>query len=405
MIRENLKLAGSALWVHKLRTSLTLLGLMIGIASVIAIISLLDGMMARINRLFQEQGSTTIYVTRFGIITSEDEWFKALKRKRLTVQDARAIENGCPLVQLVGFQIQSNFDVKGGNQTLSRVMTFGNSANVAEMQDMELTEGRFISEIDDEGRRNVAVIGQELQQQFFPIGSALGKEIQVGNQKFTVIGIGKRKGSIFGENMDRYVRIPASTMLNMTGVRQDIDIMVKVGSEAQIDAAMDEIRTVLRSRRGVAYHDPDDFAMLTSEMITSFFESFTGNARVIAAAIPAISIVVAGIVVMNIMMVSVTERTREIGIRKAIGARRRNILSQFLLEALLMSLLGGILGMSLGLWISSFVSSAIDVPFVISALAIVMGLLIPTSIGIFFGIYPAMKAARLDPIEALRFES
>ncbi len=193
-------------------------------------------------------------------------------------------------------------------------------------------------------------------------------------------------------------------MLKMTGRRQDIDITIKVRSESVLDAAMDEIRTVLRARRGVKYHDPDDFALLTAEMMMKFFDSFSSNARLIAFAIPMISIVVAGIVVMNIMMVSVTERTREIGIRKAIGARQRNILAQFLLEASLMSLLGGIIGTALGLWLSYLVADKLGIMFVISPLAVGIGLVIPIAIGLFFGIYPAWKAANLDPIEALRFE-
>lgn len=404
MIFETLKLAAAALWVNKLRTSLTLLGLMIGIASVIGIVSLLQGMMTRINRLFEEQGTTTIFVTRFGIITSEDEFLRAIKRKKLSIEDAKAIEKSCPLAQAVGLEVSDNLAVKAGSESLFNVQVYGNTANSIQMRDLEVVEGRFISEVDDEHHREVVVIGQEIRKKFFPIGSALGKELMINGTRFTVIGVGEEKGSVFGENMDRYCRIPANTMLKMTGRRQDIDITVKVASESQLDAAMDEIRTVLRSRRGVKYHDPDDFALLTAEMMMKFFSSFTSNALIIAYCIPMISIVVAGIVVMNIMMVSVTERTREIGIRKAIGARQRNILSQFLLEASLMSLLGGILGTSVGIWLSYVVAQKLETLFVISPLAIMIGLAIPIAIGLFFGIYPAWKAANLDPIEALRFE-
>ena len=404
MILETLKLASSALWVNKLRTFLTLLGLVIGIASVIGIISLLEGMTTRINQLFEEQGTTTIFVTRFGIITSEEEFLRAIKRKRLSIEDAKAIKKGCPLAQEVGLEVNDHLLVKSGNENLFNVAVFGNTANSILMRDLEVAEGRFISESDDEHRQNVVVIGQELKNKFFPLGNALGKQISIQGIRFTVIGVGEEKGSVFGENMDRYCRIPANTMLKMIGRRQDLDITIKVASESQLDAAMDEIRTVLRARRGVKYHDPDDFALLTSEMMMNFFSSFTSNARIIAFSIPAISIVVAGIVVMNIMMVSVTERTREIGIRKAIGARQSNILSQFLLEASLMSLLGGVIGTALGLWLSYMVAGELGILFVISPLAVGFGLVIPIAIGLFFGIYPAWKAASLDPIEALRFE-
>ncbi len=404
MLFETTKLAAQALWAHKLRTVLTLLGLMIGIASVIAIISVLDSMMMKINMVFESQGTSTIIVTQFGIITSHEQLLEARKRKRLTREDADALRDHVTYADEVGLEVQRGATVKHGSNTLWFVPTYGDTPNLIMIQDIELEDGRFFSEIDDDHRRQVAVIGATIKERLFPYESPLGKEISINGSKFTVIGVGEKRGSVFGNDMDRYVRIPANTMLKETGRHQALTIYVKAFRPEMIDPTMDQIRAILRARRGVAYHDEDDFSMLTSDMLQEFFGSVTAQMRLIAVAVPAISIVVAGIVVMNIMMVSVTERTREIGIRKAVGARRRNILSQFLLESLLMSFIGAILGLVVGLGIHYAISGPIGVPFFISTQAIIIGIIIPVSIGIFFGIYPAWKAARLDPIDALRFE-
>jgi putative ABC transport system permease protein len=406
MIFENLKLALVALWSHKLRTVLTVVGVVIGVASVIAIISTLDGMMLRITSIFDEMGASTVAVTRFGMITSHDEWLKALKRKQITVEDARAIETSCTLAEATGLAIEGHVrNIKRGNKPLYAISIVGYSASVSRIYNLDIAEGRFFTEMDDEHRRKVAVIGQEVKDKLFPYEDPLDKEIIVGGEKFTIIGIGAKKGSVMGENLDRYVYLPAQTMLKMTGMHQDISVLVKMRSESNMDQGMDQIRAVLRARRHVQYHEPDDFALITKDAVMGFVDSFTGTARLVTVAIPFISIVVAGIVVMNIMMVSVTERTREIGIRKAVGARSRHVLGQFLLEALIMCLMGGVIGLAGGLGISSIASSKMGLPFVISVTAVVVGFSIPTIIGLVFGIYPAWKAARLDPIEALRFES
>ena len=406
MIFENLKLALAALWSHKLRTVLTVVGVVIGVASVIAIISTLDGMMLRITSVFDEMGASTVSVTRFGMITSHDEWLKALKRKQITAEDARAIETACTLAEAVGLAIEGHVrTIKRGNKSLYSISINGYTANVSRINNLDIAEGRFFTDLDDEHRRRVAVIGQEVKDKLFPDEDPLEKEIVIGGERFTIVGVGAKKGSSMGENLDRYVYVPAHTMLQMTGMHQDLSVLVKIRSESSMDQGMDQIRAVMRARRHTQYHDPDDFAMITKDAVMGFVDSFTGTARLVTIAIPFISIIVAGIVVMNIMMVSVTERTREIGIRKAVGARSRHVLGQFLLEALMMCLIGGVLGLAGGLGLSSIASGKLGIPFVISVTAVIVGFSIPTIIGLVFGIYPAWKAAKLDPIEALRFES
>jgi putative ABC transport system permease protein len=399
-------MAFAALWSHKLRTSLTILGTLIGVASVIAIMSVLEAFMFKIEDLFAQWGSRTVIVARImGMSMTREEWLEARKRKNITFADARALEDNVDLAEAVGVRIAEYLPVKYGNQTIYGTEVVGYSGNAMQILDVDISEGMFFTEFDDQHRRQVAVIGRTLADKFFPNVSAIGKEIKIKGRRFRVIGIGKEFGSVLGDDLDRYVWIPFQTLLKMTDRHRSVGIAVKMKSEAVINEGIDQIRTIMRARRHVEYHDDDDFGVMTSEQAVNMFRSVTGNIRLIAIAIPFISIVVAGIVVMNIMMVSVTERTREIGIRKSVGARHRDILRQFLFEAIILAMLGGILGLTLGVYISSIFIRLMEMPFVLSPFAVIAGISIPACIGIFFGIYPAWKAAKLDPIEALRFET
>lgn len=405
MIFNSVKMAGSALWAHKLRTFLTILGTLIGVTSVITIISILEAMTASVADLISQWGSRTVIVARIiGIGMSRDEWREAQKRKNITFADAKALEENVSLAEAVGVRTQQYMKVKSGNQSLYNVEVVGYSGNAVQILDVDISEGVFFTDFDDQHRRQVAVIGKTLQDKFFGNLNPIGKEIKINGRKFRVIGVGKEFGEAFGEDMDRYVWIPFHTLLKMTDRHRSIGIAVKMKSEEALPEGIDQIRTIMRARRNVDYHDADNFGITTSEQAIEMFESFTSNIRLIAIAIPFISIIVAGIVVMNIMMVSVTERTREIGICKAVGARRRDILLQFLNEAIILALFGGILGLALGLYISKVLCDLIEFDFVISPFALIAGISIPACVGIFFGIYPAWKAAKLDPIEALGYE-
>ncbi|MFH2056634.1 MAG: ABC transporter permease [bacterium] len=405
MISNSVKMAGSALWAHKLRTFLTVLGTLIGVTSVIAIISILEAMTASVADIFSQWGSRTVIVARIiGIGMSREEFMEARKRKNITYADAKALEENVDLAEAVGVQVTHYMKVKSGNQSLYNVEVVGYSGNAMQILDVDISDGIFFNELDDQHRRQVAVIGPTLKEKFFGNLNPLGKEIKINGRDFRVIGVGKEFGSAFGEDMDRYVWIPFHTLLKMTDRHRSVGIAVKMKTEEAIPEGIDQIRTIMRSRRNVEYHDADNFGITTSEQALGMFESFTANIRLIAIAIPFISIIVAGIVVMNIMMVSVTERTREIGIRKSVGARRRDILLQFLNEAIILSLTGGLIGLALGLYLSKVLCDLIEFDFIISPFAVTAGISIPACVGIFFGIYPAWKAAKLDPIEALRYE-
>jgi len=404
-ILEAIRIAWSAIWANRLRSILTLLGVIIGVTSVITIISAIEALMGSFEDQVNRLGPATFVVTKFGIITSEEDFLNALKRKDLTMEDMRAVEKGCPDCEEVAARAFQRARIKRGNKALVRVPVAGATANLIEVVDFEIGEGRSFTQSEYERNNRVVFIGPTIVEELFPGIDPIGKTLKINGRKFTVIGIARERGSFLGNNQDNFVMIPLSTYAKIFGKpRRNLDLMIKSETVRGIDITQDQVRSILRARRGVGYNEPDDFAILTADNILGFFNSITRAARIALIGISSISLVVGGIVIMNIMMVSVTERTREIGIRKSIGARRGNIMTQFLFEAIILSLGGGILGTALGIGLAAILGSQISLPVSPSLFAIIAGLTISSGVGIFFGLYPAMKASRLDPIEALRFE-
>ncbi len=397
-------LASQALKAHLLRTSLTILGVLIGVTSVIAIVSIIEGMNSRVSELIATMGPATFTVDKFGMITSNEQFFKALKRKDLTMADFRAIKKDCQSCDEVGAAANTVDKVKYGNEKMNNTQVSGLTANFTDITEFEIDEGRGISEFENDHSRQVTVLGASVSEQLFPLGNAIGKKVRIGGNKYSVIGIAKPRGAILGNDLDKFVIIPLTTLRKYFGTGRHLQIMVKAKSPETIQETIDEVRMMLRARRHVAYNEDDDFAIVTSDAIMDMYNKVTSAVRVTAIAIPAIALVVAGIVVMNIMMVSVTERTREIGIRKSLGARRKFIMLQFVFEALIMSAVGGFIGIALGLISAKILADAGSLPFVISPVAIGGGLVVSTGIGIIFGLYPAMKGSKLDPVEAMRHE-
>jgi putative ABC transport system permease protein len=401
---EGISIALKSLISNKLRSVLTLIGVIIGVMTVIAVVSVISGMNRYVEAEVSSMGSTTFLIRKFGIVTSGEEWQKMMKRKDLTTSDMKAIQENCPDCWRVGGRAISFRKVKYKNKHLSDMTVVGATANITEISSDEIYEGRSFSEFEVEHNRRVCFVGWDVKDKLFPNEDPLGKDIKVGNNYFRVIGVAEKKGNFLGESQDDFVLIPLTAFEKLYARRFFLEIFVKAKDYLSMQDAMDESRVILRARRNISYDKPDDFAMLTSEGVMDFFHQFTQLALLVMGGISSISLVVGGIVIMNIMLVSVTERTREIGIRKALGARRRNILWQFLVEAVTLALVGGSIGILMGALIALVISRVSPLPAAVEAWSVGLALLVSSSVGIFFGIFPAMKAARLNPIEALRYE-
>lgn len=400
------KIAVAALWANRLRTGLTLLGVIIGVTSVMTIISALEGMMGAIEDNLAVLGPTTFIVTKAGgVITSHEQWIEMMKRKPLNMQTWKLLEDGCTQCEKICPRTDNQADVKRGNNTMKRVRISGGTSNLIDIVDFEVEVGRFHSVEDDIYRRRVAFIGEDVRQELFGEVDALEKTIRIGGIRYTVCGIAKKRGSMFGESQDEFIFIPFSTHIKQFGFpRRGLSFAIKAPSVETLQDTQDEARMILRAQRHVPYNKPDDFSMMTADSILEMLNNITQIFRFGLVGISSISLVVGGIVVMNIMMVSVSERTREIGIRKAIGARRSHIMWQFLFEALVTTLGGGLVGIVLGHFAASMLVGWMDIEMSPSLFATLSGLVVSTGIGIIFGLYPAMKAARMDPIKALSYE-
>jgi putative ABC transport system permease protein len=345
-------------------------------------------------------------VTRFGMAMNWAEYLERMRRKKLTRSLIPLIEEGCPDCEEVGAEGYSADHLKYGTAKMRWVEIQGQTPNVLATRDLDVAMGRYLTWEDDTRRRNVAFIGHRVYDRFFEGEDPIGKRIKIGTNEFTVIGVADELGGLFGQDMDEFVSIPLAThqkIYHQPG--NPVNLIISAVSLERRQQAMDQVRVVLRSARQLPYGDTDDFEMVTPDAILSFIDDFTRGFRVIMVSLPLLSIIVGGIVIMNIMMISVTERTREIGIRKSIGARRLHIMIQFIYESLTLSVVGGALGAFLGLKLGQMaLTSWMDIHVAPSFLALALGLGISTGVGLFFGIYPAVKASRLDPIIALSYE-
>lgn len=401
---ESILMALSSLRANKLRSILTLIGVIIGVMTVIAVVSIIAGMNRYVSDKISTMGSTTFIIDRIGIVMSEEEWWNAMKRKRLTLEDMEAIRENCGACEMVGARVYTLRKVKYRNQYLSDVAIAGATANLAEILNIDVGEGRHISEFEELHRRQVAFVGWEIVDKLFPNVDPIGKEIKVGGRSFKIVGVAEKRGSFLGQSQDNFVIIPITSFLKVFGTRRNLDIMVKTEDLESMREAQDQARTILRLRRKVPQNKPDDFAIMTTDTFMQLYRSFTSTAFLVMIGVSSIALLVGGIVIMNIMLVSVTQRTREVGIRKALGAKKRHILWQFLVEAVTLAVVGGIIGVVMGAVIAKVVSATTPLPSAVELWSVILGIVISSSVGIFFGIFPAMKAARLNPIEALRYE-
>jgi putative ABC transport system permease protein len=400
------RISAAALWANKLRSGLTFLGVILGVTSVMTIMSFLEGAVGEIEKALDSLGPSTFMVAKMMSAFSEEEFLEKIKRRPISLQTAEMIERDCQLCDLVSPRLFDQARVSYEGQSLRRIDVMGGTSNFIDIVDIEVSLGRFHTSEDDLYKRNVIFIGDIVRETFFEGRDPIGKVIKLGGHKYTVIGVAKKRGTMLGESQDDFVIIPLSSFMRQFGEpeRRGTFLTIKAASVEQLPEAMDEVRLLLRTMRKVPYNQPDDFDMETAESILERFNQFTLMFRLVFIGISGISLVIGGIVVMNIMMVSVTERTREIGIRKSIGAKQRHILIQFLFESVILTFTGGAVGVGLGYIIAQSIAGQLDLHIEPSALAIWSGLGVSTGIGLIFGIYPAMKAARLDPIKALSYE-
>jgi len=401
---EAVWIALSSLRANRLRSLLTLLGIVVGVMAVIAVVSIISGLNDYVAGKIFNLGPDVITVTRMSpVITSLDEFIESQKRKNLYLSDMAAIGAACADCRAVGASVNARSRVKFGRDYLDSEIR-GLTAETPAIRGYELQAGRFLTEYDVEHARNVVVIGTDIVDNLFPFVDPIGRTLIVDDRPFEVIGVSTKQGSVLGQSQDNWVMIPITLHQKMYGARRSVNIYAKAFDAAHLAAAESEIRLTLRARRHLSYDAKDDFALNTNDNFLQIWANISRAFFAVTIGIASISLIVGGIVVMNIMLVSVTERTREIGIRKATGARRHDILTQFLVESSTLALIGGMIGVLLGASIALAVSRFTPLPASIKWWAVVLGLTVSTTVGLFFGIYPARKAANLDPIVALRYE-
>jgi putative ABC transport system permease protein len=407
-ISEAIKIAFLSLWANKLRSALTLLGVVIGVAAVIAVVTFVNGINGYVaTKIFNLGADVFIVFRNSPAVTNVDKFLEAEKRKNLTMEDYQAVLEACKHCEWVGASLRNESGhVKYGEQSISDTTVRGITPSMLPIIDINLTAGRMINDIDVRNNSAVVVVGPDIVDNLMPGTDPINKEIRIDGWVYRVVGVGERKGKTLGQTLDNYAIMPITAFQKQNGSHEDIRISGKASaSGAGFEEAMDETRAILRARRHVRPGDDDNFDIETNDSLLSIWSNFSGTFFYAMIGIAGISLVVGGIVIMNIMLVSVTERTREIGIRKAMGARSDDILLQFLIESVTLALLGGAVGVLGGIVIAKSVTLAIGMPSEIKLWAVLAGVFVAASVGVFFGVYPAKRAAVLDPIAALRFET
>ncbi len=408
---EAVRIALSSLRANKLRSFLTVLGIVIGVSAVIAVVAITGGLDRYIAERVLNLGGKSFSVRRIGFTTSRDSFLEMAKRKELTLRHLEAVRAGCAACADVGGSTDVLRDVRYGNVHQDNVGIVGITENIPRIgspRDVDI--GRALTADDVERARPVAVIGADLLDAFFARLDPLGKEIRIGPYGVRVVGVAERKGKVFGDSQDNFVWIPITYFGKLYGLRRSVDIQVEARSAELMEAAQEQARLILRNRRRLGFRKPDDFSIETGEGVMDFYKTATRGVYFMTLVVTGMSLLVGGIVVMNIMLVSVTERIQEIGVRKALGARRRDVLRQFLVEAVVLAVAGGLLGVvgaaAFAFVLSKVLGGLMSTSFAapVRLWAVVLALGVSGAVGLVAGIYPAYRAARLDPVTALRNE-
>jgi len=402
-LRETVWLALDALRAHKLRSFLTLLGVILSVTTLVFVMSVIAGLNMYVADRVANLGANVYIVDRFGIITSQDAWIKAQKRPLVTIEEYERLRDSMKIASAVAAEEDHNVQVRSGNLTMENTRMMGSTANFGQVRNLTVAQGRFITQSDEEHRSEVIFIGPDLVQKFFPNVDPIGKTIRVQTHTYEVVGVAEPLGSAFGESQDNYMVMPISTWRKGWHTNNDwVAIFVQAPNAELMQASEDEARMLFRAWRHLPYNAADNFAILGSDSIMRLWHDLTGNLAFVAVALVSVFLVVGGIVIMNIMLASVTERTREIGLRRSLGARKNHILLQFLTESAVLAATGGLIGILAAYSLVFLVKALFSFPMETPLSSVILSLCVATAVGLFFGIFPAMRAARLDPIEALR---
>lgn len=404
---EALKLAVAAILSHKLRSFLTLLGVIFGVATVIVVVSLIEGFNVYVDEKIADIGTNAFAVRKFSLDDfASIEALNAARRrnKDITLEDVEALRARGGAIQDVGAKADAVGDVKFGSTTLMRIHISAATPNIADIERIEAQAGRYFNNGENDARRNVVFLGADVADKLFPTTDPLGQTIRIDGRPYDVIGVGKALGSVFGQPRDMYVSMPLSTFLAAYGSRRSLSVSVTSSGPESYQYAIDDATVVMRTRRKLPPNEKDNFGVITPKAINELRDKIFGTIQIAAIGVTSISLVVGGIVIMNIMLVSVTERTKEIGIRKSIGARRSDIVKQFLAESTMLSLCGGAIGITIAYLLAKMVAVLTPVPTSLPLVAVSFALFVSATVGLVSGVYPAWRAARLDPIEALRVE-